>query len=191
MRKNDIETFACPAIASQKHCPICAEVVIPSTNRCIRECVWPPAGTSLGPSGAIVEPCTSDAASRSGIDTQTLQALVDKLRGAADNLTKAMGRRESHAPSGNEIIAVDFRAFLCPAIGPKTAHTCGEIDEILRQNCGTDGKRLGFERMRRLRAIDGGKVANMWFYKFKFDGDASKFVAATNEASKPSPELGE
>ena len=189
---NDNEAFARTAIASQKHCPLCGEVVVPSTKRCIRECVWPPVGTALGPRGAHAGSIarkpdgTSPSLDASNMDAKTLKTLVDGLRWAADDLTKALSRRGSHSPVESAAVAIDFRAFLSPATGPKTAQTCAEIDAILQRHCATDGRTLGFERIRRVRAVEGGKLANLWFYKFRFDGNQSQFIAATNQGSEMS-----
>ena len=190
----DNEATAYPT-ATQKHCPLCGDVVMPATKRCVHGCVWPPAGTMLGSSGARQEStaCIAEAAGpsfdASQVDSATLQNLVDGLRSAADGLTKAIHRRGSHSPLENAAGGVDFRTFICPAAGPKTALTCNEIDAILLQHGAKDGKQLGFERARRVRAVEGGKLANLWFYKFRFDGKESRYVSATNHEPEISPEL--
>ncbi len=198
------------AICQQKRCPLCGDIVMPHTKRCVLECVWPPVRTSLGARGVAKHFPRQSIASVdetvATIDDHTLSAAISAFRWAAQGLTAHLEARSGYGPAApakpfrppqeiptgtnaNEA-AVLWSRLVAPVDGPKWATPCDEIEKAFAEELDEDPraflKRLGFARVRRMRGTQ-----NLYFYKFALSENAGvRFVALGGKAKKWTPTAG-
>ena len=198
------------AIRQQKRCPLCGDIVMPHTKRCVLECVWPPVQTSLGARGVAKhfprQSISSLDEAVAEIGDHALSTAISAFQWAAQRLTAHLEVRSGYGrvvpakpfcppqetPTGTKAgeASMILSRLVAPVDGPKCATPCDEIEKAFAEELDEDPrvflKRLGFTRVRRMRG-----ARNLYFYQLAFsENEGVRFVALGGEALKSTPTAG-